>query len=53
MNVSDSNGQNFVMAQVEASYSRNSATKHTGVANLFDPARAEGLVGTGAKLTFP
>ena len=31
MNVSDSSEQNFVMAQVEASYSRNSATKHTGV----------------------
>jgi len=35
------------MAQVKASYSRNSATKHTGVDNLFDPARVEGLVGTG------
>jgi len=34
------------MAQVKASYSRNSATKHTGVDNLFDPARVEGLVGT-------
>jgi len=31
MNVSDSSGQIFVMAQVEASYSRNSATKYTGV----------------------
>jgi len=39
------------MAQVEASYSRNSATKHTGVDNLFDPARAEELVGTGVDVS--
>ena len=51
INVSDSSGQNFVMVQVEASYSRNSATKHTGVANLFDPPRAEGLVGTGVDVS--
>jgi len=31
VNVSDSSGRIFVMAQVEAFYSRNSATKHTGV----------------------
>ena len=40
-----------LMAQVEASYSRYSATIHTGVANLFDPARAEGLVGTGVDVS--
>ena len=51
MNVSYSSGQNFVMAPIEASYSRNSATKHTGVANLFDPARTEGLVGTGVDVS--
>ena len=31
MNVSDLSGRIFVMAQVEASYSRNSITKHPGV----------------------